>query len=205
MVKRIGSGKECVRDTSRVMSQEKVEAVRQPLRARKRSRRTLDQRIYLRFPSLAVASFRLTTRLPPRSRIRQAALRRAVELATEAYNRRDLEAVLIAAHPEFEYWPERDWVEGGLLEPSYRGLEGYCRFVATVDEVWGGENFLDPLEVIDLGDRWAVVADGRMRAQASGVPLSEEYVGVATLKDGQVIRLQEYYNRAKGLEAIGLT
>ena len=128
-----------------------------------------------------------------------------MELTTEAYNRRDLEAVLIAAHPEFEYWPERTWVEGGLLEPTYRGLEGYRKFVATVDEVWEGENYLEPLEFIDLGERWMVLANGRMRAQASGVPLSEEYAGVATLRDGQVFRVQEYYDHAKGFEAVGLS
>jgi ketosteroid isomerase-like protein len=183
---------------------ENVEPVRQPLQARTRSRRTLEQRLYLRFPSLAVAALRLVTRRPPSSRIRQAALRRAVEGTLEAFNRRDLEAVLIAAHPEFEYCPERDWVDAGLLEPSYRGLEGYRKFVGTVDEVWGGENYLEPLEVIDLGERWVMVANGRMRAQASGVTLSEEYVGVATLRDGLVISLQEYYNHAKGLEAVGL-
>jgi ketosteroid isomerase-like protein len=191
-------------DTSVTMTQAPA-IVRRPLRARQRSRRTLDQRLSLRFPGLAAATFRRMSKLPPNSRLRQAALCRAAQLSVDAFNRRDLEAVLIGAHPGFEYHPERKWVEAGLVEPFYRGLEGYRRFIATVDEVWGGENYLTPLELIDLGDRFVIFANGRMRAQASGVWLSEEYAGVTTLRDGQPIRVQEYYDHDEALEAVGLS
>jgi hypothetical protein len=84
------------------MSQEKMEVVRKPLRVRERSSRTLDQRVFLRFPWLAATSFRLTARLPLGSRIRQAALWRGVRLAVEAYNRRDLDVVVIGYHADLE-------------------------------------------------------------------------------------------------------
>jgi ketosteroid isomerase-like protein len=176
------------------MSQENVEVVR----------RTLDQRLWLRFPRLAATCFRLLGRLSPGSRLRQAALSRAVRLGLDAYNRRDLDAVVIGWHPEFEYHPGRQWVEAGLVEPCYRGLEGYRNYVATVDEVWGGENYLKPVKLIDLGARIVVLADGRMRAQASGVPLTEAFAIVSTLKEGRATRHQEYYDHAEALEAAGL-
>ena len=125
-------------------------------------------------------------------------------LGTEAYNRRDLDAVLIGWHPEFEYHPDRDWVKAGLVETCYRGPEGYRKYVATADEVWGGENYLKPVELIDLGERIVMLADAPMRAQASGVPLTEAFACVSTLKDGRVIHLQEYYDHAEALEAVGL-
>ena len=178
--------------------------VRRPLRAGERSSRTLDQRLSLRFPRLAAANARLIGKLPPGSRLRQAALWRTVRLVVEAYNRRDLDAVVIGWHSEFEYYPDRDWVEAGLVEPCYRGPEAYRKYVATVDEVWGGENYLKPVELIDLGERIVVLADGRMRAQASGVPLTEEFALVSTPKDGRAIHLQEYYDHADALEAVGL-
>jgi hypothetical protein len=59
------------------MSQANVEVVRKPLRVRERSSRPLDQRLFLRFPRLVEAYARLIGRLPPTSRIRQAALWRA--------------------------------------------------------------------------------------------------------------------------------
>ena len=117
------------------MSQENVEIVRKPLRVRERSSRTLDQRLSARFPRLAAANTRLIGKLPPKSRLRQAALPRAVRLASEAYNRRDLDAVVIGWHPECEYLPGREWIEAGLVEPCYRGPDGYRRYVATTSEV----------------------------------------------------------------------
>src|SRR5213592_436900 len=113
------------------MSQENMKVVRKPLRVRERSRRTVDQRLSLRFPRLAAANSRLIAKLPPTSRLRQAALWRAARLALEAYNRRDLDAVGINYDPEFEYHPARHWVEAGFLEPRYRGLEGQKRYVAS--------------------------------------------------------------------------
>ena len=187
------------------MSQENVEVVRKPLRARERSSRTLDQRLSLRFPRLAAAYLRRIGRLPPGSRLRQATLWRGARLGLEAYNRRDLDAVVIGWHPEFEYHTGREWAQSGLVESCYRGLEGYRRYLATVDEVWGRENYLKPVELIDLGERTVVLADGRMRAQDSGVPLAEAFALVMTLKDGRVIHLQEYYDHAEALEATGLS
>jgi ketosteroid isomerase-like protein len=44
-----------------------------------------------------------------------------------------------------------------------------------------------------------------MRAQASGVPLTEAYAMVSTFKDGRAVRIEEYFDHAKALEAVGLS
>ncbi len=187
------------------MSQENVEIVRKPLRARERSHRTLDERLSLRFPRVATALFRRIFKLPPSSRLRQAALWRGVRLSVEAYNRRDLDAVVIGWDNEFEYHPDGDWVKAGLMEACYRSLDGYRKYVAAGDEVWGGENYLRPTELIDLGERIVLLADGRMRARVSGVPLVEAFGLVSTIEDGRVVHHQEYYDHADALEAAGLS
>jgi len=186
------------------MSQENVEVVRTPLRARKRSSRSLDERVSIRFPRLTAAYLRRIGKLSPRSPLRRAIYARGTVLGLEAYNRRDLEAVVIGWHPESEYRPGSEWVKAGLAEPSYRGLDGYRQYVAATAEVWGRENTLTPVELIDVGERIVILADGEMRAQASGVPLANAFALVATLKDGRLIRLQEYYDHAEALEAAGL-
>jgi len=131
-------------------------------------------------------------------------VRRIAELTMDAFNRRDLDAVLAGTDPGFEYCPERTWVEAGLVEPRYVGVTGYKSYIATVDEVWDGQNHLTPVEVIDLGDRFAMFADADMRAQASGVPLSQQYAAVITVRDGIAVRLQEYFDHGRALEALGL-
>jgi ketosteroid isomerase-like protein len=173
--------------------------VRKPLQARERSRRTLDQRLFLRFPRLANAVFRLVARRPPRSRLRQAALSRATRLASEAYNRRDMDALGIGYHPEFEYHPAQRFVDAGMLEPSYRGLEGHKRYVASTAEVFGAEVYLKPVELVDLGERIVLLANVPMRAQASGIRLTEEFALVSTMKDGLIFRIDEYYDHDEAL------
>jgi ketosteroid isomerase-like protein len=193
-----------VRDTRRAMSREKTGVVRKPLRVRERSSRTLDQRLFLRFPRLAAVSLRLIGRLPPGSRFRQAALWRGFRLAVEAYNRRDLDVVALGYHPDLEYYPYREFVEAGLAEPCYHGPSGYRSYIEATYEVWGTEVRLEPTELIDLGDRLVLLADMPMRAQASGIPLTETYAGVSTVKDGRVIRNHDYLDQTEALEAAGL-
>jgi ketosteroid isomerase-like protein len=179
--------------------------VRKPLPVRDRARRTVDQRLFVRFPWLAAASSRLIARLPPRSRLRQAVIWRAVGLAVEAYNRRDLDGVASGFHPDVEYYPYREFVEAGLAEPCYRGRSGYHAYIASTYEVWGADVRLEPTELIDLGDRFVLLADMPMRARGSGVALSEKYACVSTLEQGRVIRQQEFLQQAQALEAVGLS
>ena len=179
--------------------------VRTPLTVRARSSRTLDQRLGIRFPRMSALLARLAIgRLPPTSRVRQAVLQRAVRLAVEAYNRRDLDAVVINYPPDLESPPYREFVEAGLAEPCYRGPSGYRAYIADTYEVWGNDVRLELTELIDLGDRVVTLADMPMRAQASGIPLAQTYAGVSTLKEGRVIRQQDYLTRAQALEAVGL-
>jgi ketosteroid isomerase-like protein len=186
------------------MAQEIPEFVRKPLRIREGSSRTLDQRLAIRFPRLLAAGTRLIGRLPPRSRVRQAVLWRNTRLAVEAYNRRDLDVVAAAYQPDLEYYPYREFVEAGLAEPCYYGPSGYRAYITATYDVWGTEVRLEPTELIDLGDRVVLLADMPMRAQASGISLAQTYAGVSTLKDGRVIRQQDFLDHAEALEAVGL-
>ncbi len=186
------------------MSQENVEIVRKPLRAGERLSRTLDQRLAIRFPWLAAASARLIGNLPLGSRLRQVAVWRSVRLAVEAYNRRDLDAVVVGYQPDLEYYPYREFVEAGLAEPCYYGPSGYRSYISDTYEVWGDDVRLEPTELIDFGDQLVLFAEMPMRAQASGLPLAQTYAGVSTLKDGRVVRQRDFLHRAEALEAVGL-
>ena len=178
--------------------------VRKPLTVRPSSQRTLDERIAIRFPQLGAANARLLARLPPRSRIRQALLWRAVRLAIEAYNRRDLLAASASFHPDLEYYPYREFVEAGLAEPCYHGPAGYRAYIEATYEVWGTDVRLEPTELVDLGDRIVIIADMPMRAQASGIALDQTYAGVSTIRDGKVVRQDDFLTRAEAFESVGL-
>jgi len=130
---------------------------------------------------------------------------RAARLGVEAYNRRDLDAVVIAYHPDLEYYPYREFVQAALTEACYRGPAGYRTYIASTYDVWGTEVRLEPTELIDLGDRLVLLADMPMRAQASGIPLAQTYAGVSTLRDGRVILQHDFLDQAEALELVGLS
>ncbi len=125
-------------------------------------------------------------------------------MAIEAYNRRDLEAASLGFHPRLEYYPYREFVEAGLAEPCYRGPAGYRAYITATYEVWGTEVLLYPTELIDMGDQLVLLADMPMRAQASGIPLAEQYGTVATLQDGMIVSQRDFLNQAEALAAAGL-
>ena len=182
-----------------------AEPVRQRLRTRELASRSLDQRLGVRFPRLIAGLPALLFRLPPSSRARRAALRRAVELGAAAYNRRDLEAVAVSFAAELEYHPYREFVEAGLAEPCYHGPDGYRAYIDATNDVWGSDVRLEPTELFDLGDRIVWLADMPMRAQASGVALTEKYACVADLRAGRIVRQQDYLDQAAALAAAGLS
>ena len=121
-------------------------------------------------PRLAVAYLRLVGNLPPRSRLRQAALWRGMRQAVEAFNRRDLDVVTIAYDPDLEYYPYREFVEATLADRCYRGSSGYRSYIGAQNEVWGDDVRLEPTELIDLGDRLVLLgghADARTGERCS--------------------------------------
>jgi hypothetical protein len=143
---------------------ENAEVVRKPWRVRERSRRTLDERSGIRFPKVPRLTSRLVSRLPPSSQLRQAALWREFRRNAEAFNRRDLEAVLLNDHPDFEFCPPRQLADSGIADPSYRGRDGSLRFMSGWFSAWGDFRF-GPKEAIDLGDRGVVV--GKLAGRAA--------------------------------------
>ena len=72
------------------------------------------------------------------------------------------------------------------------------------NEAWeeGAETTLD--EVIGDGDRVFVAARFRASGRASGVEVDTRLYEVYTVRDGKVLRIDEYATRDEALEAAGL-
>ena len=69
-------------------------------------------------------------------------------------------------------------------------------------EVWGSE--LEPLYVLDLGDRLLNLGLWHIRGRGSGVPLDQELAQLVTVRNGLVVRDQNVSSWAEGLHAAGL-
>jgi ketosteroid isomerase-like protein len=123
----------------------------------------------------------------------------------EAFNRRDIEAAMTYAHPDFEYVPPREFVEVGFFEPCYRGARGFGKYMSAWIDVFGADLRVEPVELIDMGDCIVMLATLPARAQASGIPLTGTIATVSTMKDGRATRVQAYLDHAEALEAVGLS
>jgi ketosteroid isomerase-like protein len=169
------------------------------LSERATQRRSLDQRLYVRFPALYRLLADSVMRLPPRSRLRRLMLARSVGLAYAAANRRDFDMVLLGWDPGSEYHPSGDLLPPDL-ETVFYGHDGYLQLWrywldAFEDIRW------DPEEILDFGDRLLVTAQQRGRGSGSGVAVSESVFQLFTVRRGLVVRQEDFLDRSKALEA----
>jgi len=95
---------------------------------------------------------------------------------------------------------------GGLSEGSVvRGFQQIRQEFQQEDaEAWD-ERRLEAEEFIDAGDRVVVLLHEFRRGRGSGVELETDTAVVCEVRDGRVVRIQGYMDRASALEAAGLS
>jgi ketosteroid isomerase-like protein len=122
--------------------------------------------------------------------------------AIEAYNRRDVEALLQELDPEVEWYPALEVLLGGEAT-VYRGHDGVRELIRGTDETLG-EIHVEFSKVRDLGDRIVATGHLRIRGKESGAETESPVGSVAELKDGKPIRIRTYLDPQDALEAAGL-
>ena len=185
------------------MSQKNVEIVRHPLTVSPSSRRRLEERAGLRFPGIRALLLQSAWRLPLRSRLRQALLRRVVQSGLEAVNRADFEVAFAVYDSEVELISDPRLTALGF-ERVYRGREERIRFQERWTAERGDFQFA-PGELVDLGDG-RLFASGRIVGSglSSGAGFDGDWACLWTISAGRVIREQFFFDRSDALEAAGL-
>ena len=128
---------------------------------------------------------------------RRELLRRAVE----AYNRRDVEALLRELDPEVDWIPA---LPGSLGEiPSYHGREGIAQMFEDLFEALDEIHF-EVEGMRDLGDRVVAIGYVRTRGKASGVVTESPYAAVVDIRDSRGTRVRGYLDIDAALADAGL-
>jgi len=170
-----------------------------PVSDRVSKHRSLDQRLYVRFPAVYRIFALAFTRVPQRSRLRQLMLARSVALAYAAANRRDFGAVLVGWDPDSEYRPSADLMPPDL-EPSFHGHDGYRRLWRYWLDAIGDIRWV-PEEILDCGDRFLVTTQQSGHGSSSGVAVNEPVFQLFELRRGLVVRQEDFLDRSKAIEA----
>ena len=123
----------------------------------------------------------------------------------EALNSGDVDAAIALFDPEVEIHlaTEADTVWGLDFAESYRGIDGFMRFLATLSEAWG-EFRWDPTEYRDAGDRVLVFIHMTARGRGSGVEVETDMAHILDIRNGKLVRHETHFDRGEALKAAGL-
>ena len=118
----------------------------------------------------------------------------------EGWERADWDGMAELADPNIELHGTVGGVEEGRVR---RGVSEIRRDFESNEEIWD-EHRVEIEELIDAGDRVVLFQREYQRGRSSGVELVLDAAVLVDLRDGRIVRLQGYMDRAAALEAAGL-
>ena len=123
-----------------------------------------------------------------------------VRRAMTAFADGDLEQAAKILDPNAELYPP---AEDPDVERMYRGPEGARSWLQNWLEAWEEFEFrID--DVIEAGDRVVLVFSQRGRGKTSGVEIENQLAGVATMRDGKLVRGDVYLDIEEALRVAGV-
>jgi ketosteroid isomerase-like protein len=178
-------------------------AVRTPIgpNARLPTRRSLDERLFVRWPVAYAALSRAVLRLPPRSLLRRALLRRTVLSGWGAWARGDLDLLLVRYAPDVRLEPLHEIVAAGMRD-SYHGHAGVREVTADWREAWERMD-LFPQEIIDAGNPVVILGRLHLRARGSGIEFDTPVGQVVWAERGLIVR-DHFNNWDEALRVAGI-
>jgi ketosteroid isomerase-like protein len=123
-----------------------------------------------------------------------------VRRSIEAYEREGLDGSLRYYDPEIE-WTSTD----AYIEPAtYRGHAGVRRYLGAPEEEFDDLR-IEPVVLIDAGEK--VISSVRIsgRGKASGAPVTLTLISLGSVRAGLIYRVRNYPDMAAALEAAGLS
>jgi ketosteroid isomerase-like protein len=117
----------------------------------------------------------------------------------EAFQRGDFEAWIANFAEDGEFIPRRTRIQG-----SYRGRAGLREFLA--DNVENFDLFRPKYDFVHgVGDRVIALGKTRLRGRGGEVEIEVPSALVLTFRDGKVVRFEDFGDKRKALEAVGLS
>jgi ketosteroid isomerase-like protein len=130
--------------------------------------------------------------------------RRNVELArrfNEAFNARDIEALIALCAPDVEFNSVFAAVGGAI----YHGHDGLRSWHRDLQGAWGEEIGLEPEAYFDLCEQTLTFYVYHARGQQSGAGVGMPAAGVLRSRDGRIAYVKAYTDREEALRDLGVT
>ena len=117
----------------------------------------------------------------------------------QAFNRDDIEAGLEIYDPDVVFEPQAAEMEG-----AHVGHDCVREFIASLDDHYEDVHMHYP-DVRDLGDRVLALGTIRTVGRGSGMVQETPLAILASFRDGRVTSFKDYGDKAKALQAAGLS
>jgi len=127
----------------------------------------------------------------------------AFRRAAEAYNRRDVQAVLEVADPDV-VWHDALQVMLGGQATTVRGHEGVRGLMRDHTEAFA-ELETEFSDVRDLGDRLVATGVLRARGRESGVKIESPFSAIVAFRNGKAVQVRTFLDPEEAFQAAGLT
>lgn len=118
----------------------------------------------------------------------------------EAFNRRDVDAIVALAVVGFEWFPAMPGTHPG---GSFTGREGIETYLADIDATWEDYRSV-PGEFRDLDDRVLMLGRLEGRGRGSGAWVHSPQGTVVDFLGAKICRVRTYLDHGEALEAVGL-
>jgi ketosteroid isomerase-like protein len=96
-----------------------------------------------------------------------------------------------------------DFVWNPVEESASQGHAAFRACLTRWESAWDDYE-ATPEEFLDMGDRVVATLHFRGRGRGSGIETEARFYEVYTVRDGKIVRMDEYTTRAEALEAAGL-
>jgi ketosteroid isomerase-like protein len=119
----------------------------------------------------------------------------------EAYNARDVEALVACCDPSVEVHTVIAEIGGGV----YHGHDGVRRWQRDVEDAWGEDIHAEPGAYFDLGESTLAFGVWRGRGFQSGMEVAMPIALVTTWRDGLMVYFRSYVQREDALSDLGVS
>jgi ketosteroid isomerase-like protein len=121
--------------------------------------------------------------------------------AIEAYNARDLDALIALYDPQLELHSTFAAVGGAV----YHGHQGLRKYFRDLEDAWEGEIQIEPEAFFDFGEQTLVFNTLRARGRQSGAEVEMPVALVARWRDNLIVYFKGYARREDALRELGVS